>query len=146
MKRRISSAWTFIYKFPFPVLWIGGFLIGTIMLITKNGLTDLSITSLVVTIAGALLLYWVCMRLKVVKIDNEKLYISDYFEEIEIEKSNIAKVTENVFININPVWIHFKNPTIFGKKIMFMPKARIFSFFSSHPVVEELRKFAHIDK
>lgn len=94
----------------------------------------------VMFVLGTLFIYWGCIRLKSVSIDEEFLYISNYFTEIKVHRSEISKVTENVFINTNPVWIHFKHDTEFGEYIMFMPKTRYFSFFSSHPVVKELKR------
>ncbi len=38
-----------------------------------------------------------------------------------------------------PVRIHFREPTRFGRKVVFMPTVRMFALFSSHPVVKELR-------
>ncbi|MCR9141845.1 MAG: hypothetical protein NXI24_06305 [bacterium] len=94
------------------------------------------------TISGTAFLYWGCMRLKVVQLDGERLYISNYLKRVEVDPADIEKITECVLMNTNPVWIHFKAPTEFGSKIMFMPKTRWFSFFSSHPIVAELREIA----
>ena len=112
--KTISSSMTFIFKFIFPIIWISGFGFGTIRMIIKDGFTNQAPALFFATIAGIFFIYWFCMRLKVVKIDNNKLIISNYFKDIEIEKSNIAKVTEFVLINIHPVWIHFKTPSDFG--------------------------------
>lgn len=73
-------------------------------------------------------------------MDGEYLYVSNYLREIKVLRSEICKVTENVFVNIHPVWIHFRRTTDFGDYIMFMPRARLFAFFSSHPIVAELRR------
>jgi hypothetical protein len=51
-------------------------------------------------------------------------------------------VTENVWLNMHPVTIHLKAPAEFGDRIVFMPKGRSFAFFSSHPVVAELKELA----
>ena len=109
----------------------------------RNGVIEGTVVFLTATILGALFLYWSVMRLKVVQMDERKLYISNYFREIEVDRSNIQEVTENIFLNIHPVWVHFKTPTEFGNKIMFMPTVRIFSLFSSHPIVKELKQFAN---
>jgi len=50
-------------------------------------------------------------------------------------------VTENFWLNVHPVTLHLKNPSEFGRKIVFMPACRFFnSWWISHPVVGELNK------
>ena len=89
--------------------------------------------------------YWICVPLKKVEMDDKFLYVSNFRKEIIVPLSEIHDVTEIVWINIHPVKIHFKSTTEFGDKIVFMPKFRMFSFFSSHPVVEKLKTSAGIN-
>ena len=96
---------------------------------------------LFVWIAGSAFLLWDSVRLKVVNVDENFLYVSNYLKEIAIPLSEIYDVTENVWLNTHPVTIHLKKPSEFGGRIVFMPKTR-FSFFSSHPVVKELKQLA----
>lgn len=49
----------------------------------------------------------------------------------------MATVTENLWIDIHPVTVHFRTPTEFGRTITFMP--RMLVLWMSHPVVQELR-------
>jgi hypothetical protein len=84
---------------------------------------------------------WDALRLKVVNVDEHFLYVSNYLKEIAIPLSNIYDVTENFWLNTHPVTIHLKSPSEFGGRIVFMPKTR-FLFFSSHPVVKELKQLA----
>jgi hypothetical protein len=138
MKESISSSMTFFYKFIFSSLWIAGFGLGTI---STMSLHDRETTIFVIMfVLGTLFIYWGCIRLKKVRLDEEFVYISNFRKEIRVHRSEISRVTENVFVNIHPVWIHFRRTTDFGDYIMFMPGVRLFSFFSSHPVVKELRK------
>ena len=95
-------------------------------------------------IIGIAFFYWACIRLKAVSVDDNFLYVSNYLKEITIPLSNIYDVTENRWLNIHPVTIHLKSPSEFGDKIIFMPKVRVFSFFSSHPVVAELKELARM--
>jgi hypothetical protein len=93
-------------------------------------------------IIGSAFIYWSCIRLKEVSVDDDFLYVSNYLKEISIPLSQISDVTENIWLNIHPVTIHLKAPSEFGDKIVFMPKTRFFAFFSSHPVVAELKRLA----
>ena len=92
-------------------------------------------------IGGSAFLLFKSARLKYVSVDDDYLYVSNFFREIVIPLSDIHDVTENVWINYHPVTIHLKHPSEFGDKIVFMPKTR-FSLFSSHPVVKELKQLA----
>jgi hypothetical protein len=89
-------------------------------------------------------IYWSCIRLKEVSVDDNFLYVSNYLKEIPIPLSEVYDVTENVWVNTHPVTIHLKSPSEFGDKIVFMPKTRAFAFFSSHPVVKELKELARL--
>jgi len=135
----ISSSMSFFYKFIFTSLWIMGFGMGTLS-ITSNGINNESAIFIIAFTIGTLFIYWGCMRVKKVSIDNQYLYISNYSKTIKVHRSNIKKITENVFVNTNPIWIHFKQTNEFGDYIVFIPKKRIFSFFTSHPIVKELRR------
>jgi hypothetical protein len=131
---------TAIFKFIFPVIWTAAFGTGAAAMIAAGRKGKEGIALIIVLIAGALFIYWGFIRLKKVSMDDQFLYISNFRKEIKVHRSEIAKVTENVYINTHPVWIHFKRTTEFGDYVMFMPTSRPFAFFSSHPIVEELRK------
>ena len=88
----LSSAQTFWMKVVFPVLWIGGFAVGTIaMFLAGDGLHDnaghlppswVKWIFLLVTLAGSPFIYWCCGRLKRISIDGSSLVISNYLKEI----------------------------------------------------------------
>ena len=152
MRRGISSDLTFIYKFVFPFVWIGGFALATIWLFSAGGsVTDASGNPpppemkwlfLLATLAGGAFIYWLCVRLKRVEIDNAALYVSNFLREIRVPLRDIEDVTENRWINIHPVTVHFYRETEFGMSVVFMPTIRWFAFFTSHPIVGELRDAA----
>jgi hypothetical protein len=66
----------------------------------------------------------------------------EFRREITVPLSAIESVTENRWVNIHPVTVHFRVPTEFGDKITFMPVQHVFLFWRSHPVVQELRSAA----
>ena len=145
MKRRLSSLQTVLMKIVYPVMWIPSFGFVTFMMPFDgpNG-RDFPPKWLFMVgfVASAVFVYWSCVRLKEVSVDDQFLYVSNYLKEVSIPLSEIYDVTENKWINIHPVTIHLKSPSEFGEKIVFMPKTRSFAFFSSHPVVNELKKLA----
>ena len=138
-KERISSRLTFFYKYIFTIVWIGGFSFGT--LITFYEGSDIRWISLIILIACLIFIWWSVARLKYLAIENEYLIISNYLKTIRVPISEIKEVTENIYIGMHPVWIKFKTSTIFGKKIMFIPKF-VFLFFESHPIVDDLKFLA----
>jgi hypothetical protein len=145
MKRRLSSLQTVLMKIIFPAIWIPLWGFGTLMMFLgelEGADPPPKWVFLFAWIAGFAFLYWTCIRLKEVSVDDNFLYVSNYLKEVSIPLSEIDDVTENVWINIHPVTIHLNSPSEFGDKIIFMPTVRFFAFFSSHPVVNELKKLA----
>jgi hypothetical protein len=146
--KTLSSAQTLIMKIVFPFIWIIGFGFGTLCLWLgelhgKNGVAAPAFFKwqfLGIWIAGTLFIRWGCVGLKRVRRDSENLYVSNFMKEIAVPLNMIENVTENRWINIHPVTIHFRSTTEFGQKITFMPAMRFMSFWSSHPVVEELKR------
>ncbi len=143
MIERLSSLQTFFCKFIFPPIWIGAFGLGVMN--SRLGADPKAWPPLFVAwIVGSGFIYWSCIRLKKVSIDDQHLYVSNYFQEIAIPFSFIGDVTDNRWLNSHPVTIHFKGQTEFGDKIAFMPPVRFIPFVSPHPVVARLKHLAMI--
>ncbi len=142
MRRRLSSLQTVLMKIIFPALWIPGWGFVTLMMFLSGVNHGDPFAFLFAWLVGSALILWSSIGLKEVSVDDHFLYVSNYLKEISIPLSDIYDVTENVWINIHPVTIHLKSPSEFGNKITFMPKTRFFAFFSSHPVVRELKVLA----
>ena len=149
MLKTISSGQTFIMKVLFPAFWITGFGLGTLGLWLgsmhgANGTPppeEMKWQFLIMWIVGTMFIRWGCFGLKRVRLDSTNLYVSNYLREISIPITMIVDVTENRWLNIHPVTIHFRYPTDFGESIKFMPKVRFFGW-SSHPIVAELKQLA----
>ena len=118
------------------MFWIGGFGYSTAKLLLADDPQKWFF--LFAWILGTFIIVAICVSLKTVKIENDNIIISHYFKRVKVPISEISKVTENLFFNIHPVYIHFKNRTDFGNKVMFMPPPHL-SLFRSHPVVKHLR-------
>lgn len=162
MERTISSAQTLLMKVVFPPLWIGGFASATLAMFLQEPKPPEAMPSapsaehrraapmprdakwgfLAATLLGSAFIYWGCVRLKKVSLSDDSLIISNYLRSERVPLTELSKVTENVWINIHPVTLHFRNPTAFGSRVVFMPTVRAFGFFSNHPIVRELRDAA----
>ena len=147
MRRNLSSAWTVIHKVVFPALWIGAFALGTSCLFlseprTRSGASpppEMRWVFLVATVLGSVVLYWFGMRLKRVALDGDRLIISDFGREMEVPLRDVERVTGSILMHPELIWLHFRRPTEFGTKIVFMPPARFLGGYSRHPLVAELR-------
>jgi hypothetical protein len=151
MRHTISSGQTFFMKFVFPAVWLTGFAAVTVALFTggritnPDGLpppTEMKWLFFGATVIGGLFLFWCCMRLKRVELDDDSLHISNYLREVRVPLRDIEEITENRWINIRPVTLEFRRDTEFGPRITFMPKTRWWGFWRAHPVVGELEAAA----
>jgi hypothetical protein len=148
MLKTLSSGLTVLLKVLFPVVWISGFGFGTLALWLgamhgKHGAPppdEMKWLFTVIWLAGTAFILWICARLKQVRVDANNLYVSNFLREVAIPLNLIADVTENRWINIHPVTIHFRDETQFGRTVTFMPTARFLRPFSPHPVVAELKR------
>ena len=115
---------------------------------TESGMDWLDWLYFITCIIGTPFFLWASIqliRLKRVRIDQALLYISNYRKEITVPLNMVRSVTEIRWLG-RLVTIHFRAPTEFGEKVTFMPTERRGGFFSSHPVVSELRKAAGIQE
>ena len=134
--KALSTSMTFFWKFIFPTLWLGGFGLGTIAIISTEGFGGLHM--LLGWFFGFAFIYYLCFRAKRVYIDDNYLYLSNYRKQIQVPLENIQYVSENIMLSPRPIFIEFKNETEFGKKIMFIGYTEMFLFFSPHPAVKEI--------
>ena len=147
--RTLSSGQTVLLKFLFPVFWIGGFGLGTIALWlapshARGGPSPVETkwVFLAAWILGTAFILWISVGLKRVRLDGDTLYISNYMREIGVPLGLVELVSENRWINVRPVTIQFRQPTEFGDKITFIPKARPFGPWNPNPIVAELQALA----
>jgi hypothetical protein len=88
--------------------------------------------------AAAILVLW-SSRLKIVSIDDTRLYVSDGRGETEIDLSQMATVRETMVWNPKHITIEVKAPTAVGRNITFIPyKGHFLNAFDHHPLVDEL--------
>jgi len=150
MYTTLSSAQTFFMKFVLPPVWITGFGMGAMGLWmgdlhANHGMAPPDFMKwqfLLAWVLGSTFILWSCARLKRVRLDGGRLFVSNYLRESSVPLAMIDEVTENRWLNIRPVTLRFRGATDFGDRICFMPKARWFPFWRPHPIVEELRQLA----
>ena len=140
--QQISSRFTFLHKF----LIAPGCVLGLLnMWISSTWGADPRMEPsffYVLSIVLTAWFFWLGWPLKKVSIYGDKLYVSNYRREIAVPLSDIDDVRGNVFTDPQRVTIYLRNETEFGSKIVFLATHRRFSFWSTHPIVDELRYLA----
>lgn len=120
LKTNISSSLTPIYKFGFPVIWVGGFSIGTALMYYRH-VPQASLFFLI-TVIGAVLLIPLGVKLKYVEIDDNIVYLKGVMQQVTIPISEVVSVRQVLAINIKPAIIVFRSKTIFGRYVLFIPR------------------------
>jgi len=148
MPRTISSSLTILYKFILPGIFLVLFIMNVVdalrgqFYIPPDATFPFIILIAVLAIVWIVFIVWSMVKLKRVRVDQDFLYVSDYFKETQIPLRDIYDVTEFRWVNIHPVTIHLKKPSELGDKIVFAPPYRHFGFFTSDPIVDELKQLA----
>jgi hypothetical protein len=136
--RRLSSAYTLIYKFVYTFLWFFGFG-GAVVVIFFNSQSSQEWWILgLVWILGLLGVVLFCARLKRVRMDVKYLYISNYLREVRVPLSSVTDVRDMNRISLQTVSLKFLPSTPFGSSVTFMPKIRFRNRSEPHPVVKEI--------
>ena len=144
--QKLSSDWTFIYKFVFPIFWIGFLGYNTVAMFIAQGSfiprssgAEARVMIFLVTVLGAIGLCWFGMRLKAVALKGKTLVISNFNKTIEVPLHDVERVSGSVLISPELVWLHFLRPTEFGQKVVFVGKLRFSFGFTVHPIVKRLQ-------
>ena len=104
------------------------------------GLQEWRLVMLGVVIFQILFLVILILRLKDIWIDENYLYLTTMFRNLEIPLEAIASVSEDTRGRITQIKIIFARQTGVGSSLTFIPYFS-FRFFQNHPVVEEIRQF-----
>jgi hypothetical protein len=151
MARTLSSRWTFIQKWIFPIVWSVGFGFVTMQMFLHpetfvyNGVRGgagpaariIFVGAWLVGTAMAVAFGW---RLKRVRVDGSDLLVSNYLREIRVPLTSVRSV-EDQFIRIFPqVYVEFIAPTPMGRRISFLGRWRLLHTTPPSAVRDELRR------
>jgi hypothetical protein len=92
-------------------------------------------------IGGAVLFYRWGFSLKRVVATGSGLVVSNYRREVFVAYEQISSVRENKLINIRPITVELRSPTVLGSKFVFMPYVACV-LFADHPAATLLRERA----
>jgi hypothetical protein len=149
MRDTLSSRATFVMKFVFPAVWIVGFGVSTVVMLrgargaAPHAVSGTWMLTALWLVCSAVLL-WFCAPLKRVRLRDGRLLVSNFRSEVEIAPQNIARVTQNKWVNVRPITIHLRAPGVFGKRITFIPPSHVIvAFHQADRLVAQLERFAH---
>ena len=143
MKRRISSEWSYFEKWAGLIAFGGGglLLIVQVLLHLNEVAVGGPLLFIIVWLTGASLACWHAWTLKHVSVDEDSLYVTNYWKEVVVPLSDVGRVTYFGFSNIRIATIHLRRRSEFGAKIRFSPPYRFFGG-GEPPEVKELRGLA----
>jgi len=129
---------TFFCKYIFTTMWICGAGIVTATIFVKEG----DASSFLAWIPASIILWAIWGKLKKVSLSpfTSRLYISNFIKQIEVPFSEVEDIYAFPLITPGLIFIRFKKPTAFGKRVLFMPKFTPFSGFTVYTTAEELKK------
>lgn len=142
IESNITSNWTYFYKILLPLI-----------LIPWGGFSKLKV-AFPPTDPNSEVMFWVCIgswvfggiwffslaiRLKIVKMDDKYLYISNLLKEVQVPISEIAKIKESRWSKTNHVVLTLKSPSEFGKRIVFIPRKEYETPVGKQSVMETIR-------
>jgi hypothetical protein len=142
--RRISSQWTFFYKFIFPLIWFGFiiiFLIVAVVVPTRSG-QGLPIPALIVPVimlgVGYTLMKKLIFDLADEVWDNgDALLVKKSGQEERIALSDIKNVNYSTMSSPPRVVLSLRRPSVFGDQVAFCAPIR-FIPFSTSPLIDNL--------
>ncbi len=144
----LSTTLTLAFKIFFPTFWIAFF--GTLLLaifaigerlsplFVENGFR---LAAVLFYLIGIVAWYYLFMRLKRVEVDDQFLYVTNYFKTARYPYTEIKKIEEQDVLLLKKIRIYLKKPGIFGTKIVFITTTKRWNSF----VQERSDLLAHLN-
>lgn len=141
--QRISTNLTLFYKFFIPTFFLAFF--GAFTLASFSMSIPMLVRLLIISIllGSIALFYFTVFRLKRVEIDEQFIYVTNYFKHFRYSLDSIEKILERDFLLFRIATIHLHQAGRFGKKLIFVPSGSLYNdFWKNHPelMVDLLRK------
>jgi hypothetical protein len=140
MKRKLSSDLTLLYKSLWMIFAVG---LGG-MLVTTDMPSSGKAAYFFFWIIGIIVIWGLCSNLRIVVVDNSFMYVSDSKQTTIIPISEIKGVQQIILFRLPVIIVELKKRTKFGPEIRFVPYTAFRVPFTQHPVVDELKRLAHL--
>ena len=142
--QNISTGLTIFFKLFIPTFWIvffGAFTIGLFVQNVRVGNLPpgtFRIVALLFFLIGCTILYFTLMQLKRVDMDDDYMYVSNYFKTLRYPYEAIDKIKERDWLLFHTIHVSFRKKGKFGKRIVFLARSKKLSrFLKAHPKVAE---------
>lgn len=141
----VSSKWTLSLKLLLPTFWFS-FFVGSLMILIFTDLTNIGapftpftarLTMLSFVFSSAASYYLFFLPIKWVAMDEDFIYVSNFFKSAKYTYDSINGFEESKFLLWNKVSIQFHNKGIFGQNIIFFRSYYWLYFLKKHPAVLE---------
>jgi len=149
MIEKLSSSWTFYYKVVFPIVWISGFGIGTLLLWLgkfdqpETAPAEMKWLFLFGWLVGSGFILRLALRLKTVTLNGDTLIIKNYSQVDKVPLSSINGISETRLMNPKMIKLNLYPPCVFGEKVVFIPKLKFHNPFGQHPIVKQLKELTN---
>jgi len=139
--QQVSTSMTLFLKVFLPVFWTAFFL-AFVFLVSKLDnayLAGIPIGTfkmgLWIFLVGSLVFFFfTVLRLKRVEMNEEFVFVTNYFKSARYPWHNIEDIQERDFTVFRTIHVTFKQPGVFGKKVTFLGSRRKFnSFIKENP-------------
>lgn len=125
--QHVSSNLTLVLKIFFPIFWLvffGLLAVSAWVVSPENGGAlarwDIRLTVTAIFTTGAALLYFTLWKLRRVEMDNDNVFVTDYFKTVRYPWSNVARMVRQQFFFFPIIHIYLHTPGSFGKRIVFL--------------------------
>ncbi len=143
--QRVSSNMTLALVLFVPVFWTAFFGAFTIAIWAYRfdyygnvpGMA-LRVGMLLFMLSGLLFFYFTVWRLKRVEVDEEFLYVTNYFRHVRYPFHQINSISIRNWRLFRTIHVGLKAPGSFGRRFVFIPTGRVFEEFARQN--EELRR------
>lgn len=143
----LSSRLTFFFKVVFPTFWIGAFALATLFMFVSpesfqgdSDVRELRQGFLFLTVAGSTFFYLTCLRAKRVLLDGDDFVVSNYRRSIRIPVRSVERASASILLTPELMWLHLRESSDFGDRIMFIPGQRLLGGYTRHPLAKRLNR------
>ena len=97
------------------------------------------IFSITMFFATLIIIYLTVFKLRRVELDENSVFVSDYFKQAKYPLHNVELIEENNYLLFKTVSMQLAQSGIFGKRITFMPSGRRWPKYKTrHPEIQNL--------
>lgn len=144
--RELSSPFTFFYKYVFILIWFFGFGLGiSDTLLTLEPFSNNWNQYAALWFGGIVLIFFTSGNIKKVMIEGDELVITNFLKTDRLPLSIISGVDGSTFLSPRLVWLTLHESSLFGTRIVFLPRHRSTKGLGKHPIVHELREELRLD-